>query len=168
MLTRRHRDNTTLQVVLTRPATGSLLSLLTSSFLHHLPHASPLLSCKISSVPVELIWRARLSFPKLLFLFNRYVVPASLILLTYAISGLSDDILPDSLPNMVRCRHSGRHAIYRHHNFLILLRLWVLWDRKTRLVLVTLTLFLVTQITSIVCTAYVVSSMMRELSYDWA
>jgi hypothetical protein len=49
---------------------------------------------------------------------------------------------------------------------LILLRLWVLWDRKTRLVLVTLPLFLVTQITAIVCTTYVVSSMMRESSYD--
>jgi hypothetical protein len=51
---------------------------------------------------------------------------------------------------------------------LILLRLWVLWDRKTRLVLVTLPLFLVTQITAIVCTTYVVSSMMCESSYHWA
>lgn len=116
---------------------------------------------------VELIWRARLSFPKLLFLFNRYVVPASLILLTYAISGLSDDILPDSF-----CQTwfgvgivVGMLSIGTS-NFLILLRLWVLWDRKTRLVLVTLTLFLVTQITSIVCTTYVVSSMMPLMVFE--
>lgn len=102
---------------------------------------------------VELVWRARLSFPKLLFLFNRYVVPACLIILTYATSGFSDDILSDSfcqtwfgvgiVVGMVSIGTS---------NFLILLRLWVLWDRKTRLVLVTLPLFLVTQITAIVWT----------------
>lgn len=32
---------------------------------------------------VELVWRAQMSFPKLLFLFNRYVVPICLIILTY-------------------------------------------------------------------------------------
>lgn len=51
-------------------------------------------------------------------------------------------------------------------NFLILLRLWVLWDRKTRLVLVTLPLFLVTQITAIVCTTYVVSRMMPLMVFE--
>ncbi|KAG1772078.1 hypothetical protein EDD22DRAFT_861681 [Suillus occidentalis] len=51
-------------------------------------------------------------------------------------------------------------------NFLVLLRLWVLWDRKTRLVLATLPLFLVTQITAIVCTTYVVSSMMPLMVFE--
>lgn len=116
---------------------------------------------------VELIWRAQLSFPKLLFLFNRYVVPACLIIFTYATSGFSDDIFSDSfcqtwfgvgiVVGMVSIGTS---------NFLILLRLWVLWDRKTRLVLVTLPLFLVTQITAIVCTAYVVSSMMPLVVFE--
>ncbi|KAG1772077.1 hypothetical protein EDD22DRAFT_478595 [Suillus occidentalis] len=46
---------------------------------------------------VELVWRAQLSFPKLLFLFNRYVVPTCLIILTYATSGFSDDIVSDSV-----------------------------------------------------------------------
>ena len=32
---------------------------------------------------VRLIWRAQLTIPKVLFLFNRYVVPASLIVLIY-------------------------------------------------------------------------------------
>lgn len=45
---------------------------------------------------------------------------------------------------------------------LVLLRLWVLWDRRTRLVLSTLILFVLTQVTSVVCTAYVVSALMRE------
>lgn len=116
---------------------------------------------------IELIWRARSSFPKLLFLFNRYVVPTSLIMLTYATSGFSEDILSDSfcqtwfgvgiVVGMVSIGTS---------NFLILLRLWVLWDRKTRLVLVTLSLFLVTQITAIVCTTYVVSSMMPLVVFE--
>jgi len=47
---------------------------------------------------------------------------------------------------------------------LVLLRLWVLWDRRTRLVVSTLILFVLTQVTSVVCTAYVVASMMRESS----
>lgn len=47
---------------------------------------------------------------------------------------------------------------------LVLLRLWVLWNRRTRLVVSTLILFVLTQLTSIVCTAYVVASMMRESS----
>ncbi|KAG1782189.1 hypothetical protein EV702DRAFT_512201 [Suillus placidus] len=115
---------------------------------------------------VELIWRARWSLPKLLFLFNRYVVPACLIIFT---------------DQWVLRRHFFRFGICQTwfgvgivvgmvsigtSNFLILLRLWVLWDRKTRLVLVTLPLFLVTQITAIVCTAYVVSSMMPLVVFE--
>ncbi|KIK46862.1 hypothetical protein CY34DRAFT_75259 [Suillus luteus UH-Slu-Lm8-n1] len=118
---------------------------------------------------VELVWRAQLSFPKLLFLFNRYVVPTCLIILTYATSGFSDDILSDSVciipyPTVSQCLYELSVSILTQ-TVLILLRLWVLWDRKTRLVLATLPLFLVTQITAIVCTTYVVSSMMRESSY---
>ncbi|KAG2346083.1 hypothetical protein BDR05DRAFT_878983, partial [Suillus weaverae] len=120
---------------------------------------------------VELIWRAQLSFPKLLFLFNRYVVPACLIIFTYATSGFSDDIFSDSVC-IISCQTwfgvgivVGMVSIGTS-NFLILLRLWVLWDRKTRLVLVTLPLFLVTQITAIVCTAYVVSSMMPLVVFE--
>lgn len=116
---------------------------------------------------VELVWRAQMSFPKLLFLFNRYVVPICLIILTYATSGFSNDILSDSF-----CQTwfgvgivIGMVSIGTS-NFLILLRLWVLWDRKTRLVLVTLPLFLVTQITAIVCTTYVVSRMMPLMVFE--
>ncbi|OAX39839.1 hypothetical protein K503DRAFT_865114 [Rhizopogon vinicolor AM-OR11-026] len=116
---------------------------------------------------VRLIWRARLSIPKLLFLFNRYAVPTSLIALTYATSGLSDDILPDSV-----CQIwfgigvvLGMLSIGTS-NFLVLLRLWVLWDRRTRLVLSTLILFVLTQLTSIVCTAYVVASMIPSMVFD--
>ncbi|KAG1865044.1 hypothetical protein DFJ58DRAFT_724593 [Suillus subalutaceus] len=133
---------------------------------------------------VELIWRARSTFPKLLFLFNRYVVPASLIILTHATSGFSEDILSDLL-YVAKQTKRGLHTDFLQScqtwfgviivvgmvsiatsNFLILLRLWVLWDRKTRLVLVTLPLFLVTQITAIVCTTYVVSSMMPLVVFE--
>ncbi|KAG1745035.1 uncharacterized protein EDB91DRAFT_1122210, partial [Suillus paluster] len=116
---------------------------------------------------VELIWRARLSLPKLLFLFNRYAVSASLIILTYAFSGISDDILSDSfchtwfgvgvVVGMVSIGTS---------NFLILLRLWVLWERRTRLVVSTLILFLLTQTTSIICTSYIVCSMLPYMIFE--
>jgi len=116
---------------------------------------------------VQLIWRAPLSIPKLLFLFNRYAVPTSLIVLTYATSGLSDDILSDSF-----CQTwfgigvvLGMLSIGTS-NFLVLLRLWVLWDRRTSLVVSTLILFVTTQITSIVCTAYVVANMMSLMVFN--
>ncbi|KAG2044093.1 hypothetical protein BDR03DRAFT_940740 [Suillus americanus] len=90
-----------------------------------------------------------------------------MIVLTYATSGFSEDILSDLF-----CQTWFAVGIVigmvsiGTSNFLILLRLWVLWDRKTRLVLVTLPLFLVTQITAIVCTTYVVSSMMPLVVFE--
>ncbi|KAG0696334.1 hypothetical protein DFH29DRAFT_209326 [Suillus ampliporus] len=110
---------------------------------------------------VELIWRAPLSFPKLLFLFNRYVVPASLIVLTYDIT-LSDSVCltwfgVGVVVGMVSIGTS---------NFLVLLRLWVLWDRRTRLVLATLILFMLTQTTSLVFTAYIVSTMLPFMVFE--
>ncbi|KAG2098103.1 hypothetical protein BD769DRAFT_1513480 [Suillus cothurnatus] len=116
---------------------------------------------------VELIWRARLSFPKLLFLFNRYVVPTCLIILTYATSGFTQDILSDSFcQTWFGVGIAVGMVSIGTSNFLILLRLWVLWDRKRRLVLVTLPLFLITQITAIVCMTYVVSSMMPLVVFE--
>ncbi|KAG2064738.1 hypothetical protein BDR04DRAFT_955331, partial [Suillus decipiens] len=120
---------------------------------------------------IELIWRAQLSFPKLLFLFNRYAVPTCLIVLTYVVRGQANErgLPTDSLQSCQAWFGVGiiiGMVSIGTSNFLILLRLWVLWDRRTRLVIVTLPLFLITQITAIVCTTYVVSSMMPFMIFE--
>ncbi|KAH7886756.1 hypothetical protein F5I97DRAFT_1953475 [Phlebopus sp. FC_14] len=116
---------------------------------------------------VDLIWKAKFSVPKALFLFNRYVVPVALILQAHGISGVSNPYLSDKV-----CR--GWFALatvigmvsIATSNFLVLLRLWVLWDRKPRLVLWTLVLFIVTQMAALGLTGYFVSSMLPILVFD--
>ncbi|KIJ67310.1 hypothetical protein HYDPIDRAFT_25778 [Hydnomerulius pinastri MD-312] len=51
-------------------------------------------------------------------------------------------------------------------NFLVLLRLWVLWDRTPKLMLWTLALFIITQITALGLTGYVVYSMIPTLIFE--
>ncbi|KAI9462110.1 hypothetical protein HD554DRAFT_2128495, partial [Boletus coccyginus] len=51
-------------------------------------------------------------------------------------------------------------------NFLILLRLWVLWDRSPRLMLGTLTFFVVTQLVALSLTGYVINDMLPTLIFD--
>lgn len=45
---------------------------------------------------------------------------------------------------------------------IVLLRLWVLWNRQTRLVVWTLLFFIATQIASIAIVSWVVVQMLRE------
>lgn len=45
---------------------------------------------------------------------------------------------------------------------IVLLRLWVLWNRRTRLVVWTLLFFIATQIASVAVVSWVVVQMLRE------
>ncbi|KAI9462065.1 hypothetical protein HD554DRAFT_2127895 [Boletus coccyginus] len=49
---------------------------------------------------------------------------------------------------------------------LILFRLWVLWDRSPRLMLGTLTFFVVTQLVALSLTGYVINDMLPTLIFD--
>ncbi|KAG6373659.1 hypothetical protein JVT61DRAFT_6325 [Boletus reticuloceps] len=112
---------------------------------------------------VELIWRAKLSIPKVLFLLNRYVVPLAMAILSNEFSGVTPYL---SLP-VSSCKVSYAIAVaigmlsIATSNFLILLRLWVLWDRSPRLVFVTLMFFIVTQLVALSFVGYVIYDMLR-------
>jgi len=115
---------------------------------------------------VLLIWRARLSAPKILFLFNRYMVPFAMIVQTHEFSGVTPYL------SLSCCKVWYSIAVVvgmlsiATSNFLILLRLWVLWDRSPRLMLGTLTFFVVTQLVSLSFVGYVVYDMLPTLFFD--
>ncbi|KAH7925740.1 hypothetical protein BV22DRAFT_1128780 [Leucogyrophana mollusca] len=130
---------------------------------------------------VRFIWSAKLSAPKVLFLFNRYVVPIAMIIQAYGFSGLASprltstafrgliilesDCSPHSCKGWTAAAASLGMITIGTSNFLVLLRLWVLWDRSRRLMVWTLTLFVLTQITALATTAYLISQMIPFLVY---
>jgi len=115
---------------------------------------------------VPLIWMARLSIPKVLFLFNRYMVPFAMIVQTHEFSGLT----PHLSLSFCKVWYAIAVAIgmlsIATSNFLILLRLWVLWDRSPRLALGTLTFFIVTQLVALSFAGYVIYDMLPTLAFD--
>ncbi|KAF8129077.1 hypothetical protein EV363DRAFT_1166787, partial [Boletus edulis] len=116
---------------------------------------------------VELIWRAKLSIPKVLFLLNRYVVPLAMAILSNEFSGVTPYL---SLP-VSTCKVCYAIAVavgmlsIATSNFLILLRLWVLWDRSPRLVFVTLMFFIVTQLLALSFVGYVIYDMLPTMFF---
>ncbi|KAH0835715.1 hypothetical protein J3R83DRAFT_9536 [Lanmaoa asiatica] len=132
---------------------------------------------------VELIWMARLSIPKVLFLLNRYVVPLAMIVQShvqwyYAVSiscgeHISFRLAGVGLIKFVQfCKLWYAIAVavgmlsIATSNFLILLRLWVLWDRRPRLMLGTFMFFVVTQIVALSFAGYVIHGMLPTLAFE--
>ncbi|KAJ7497592.1 hypothetical protein FB451DRAFT_1212052 [Mycena latifolia] len=80
---------------------------------------------------INLIWSARFTSAKGMFLFIRYMVPVILTIYTIQLSGLSSIQLSDVVSS---CRWWMSIAVFMGwttlaiSNFLILLRLWVVWD----------------------------------------
>ncbi|KAI0042704.1 hypothetical protein FA95DRAFT_1564034 [Auriscalpium vulgare] len=116
---------------------------------------------------VEYIWKARTTLPKILFLINRYVVPAMLLGSTYAFSGIGHPHLTDQ-----SCRALSGMGLYvgilsmANGNFIVLLRLWVLWERRVRLVAWTLYLFVLTVLSTFGIMTWVVLQMADNLFYS--
>jgi len=85
---------------------------------------------------VELVWKAKWTFPKATFLLLRYAVPCALIVHNYQSSGLTLLQKPDAFCqawfNIVVCLGMITKAI---GNFLVLLRLWVLRNRNQNIYL---------------------------------
>ncbi|KAF8070273.1 hypothetical protein FPV67DRAFT_1008890 [Lyophyllum atratum] len=81
------------------------------------------------SPEISLIWKSRPSFTKYVFLLNRYLVPAALLLVAYEMNGFSDSHLTDQ-----GCRYTiGTVAIMSvisvaMANVLVLLHIVTLWD----------------------------------------
>ncbi|KAF8839976.1 hypothetical protein BDN67DRAFT_969216 [Paxillus ammoniavirescens] len=113
---------------------------------------------------VQLIWQAKLSVPKVLFLFNRYAVPIAMIVQTQGFSGIGHAELSSTF-----CKAWFAIAVFigmtsiAVSNFLVLLRLWALWDRSPQLMLWTLSLFILTQMVSLAFTGYVIHTSIPTL-----
>ncbi|KAK0463038.1 uncharacterized protein EV420DRAFT_1151393 [Desarmillaria tabescens] len=54
---------------------------------------------------VELIWTARWSVPKVLFLLIRYFVPSSVIIHIHLLSGIANSHVSNSLRNLFSCTY---------------------------------------------------------------
>ncbi|KAJ7206445.1 hypothetical protein C8J57DRAFT_1734428 [Mycena rebaudengoi] len=110
---------------------------------------------------VRLIWSAKSSTTKFMFLATRYLVPSLMILNAVgkysndrralffielnpgkALSGLSDVHLSDDI-----FAGSITQAI---NSWLVLLRLWILWQRQRTFILCTLLLFIATELATII------------------
>ncbi|KAF8803986.1 hypothetical protein BYT27DRAFT_7170423 [Phlegmacium glaucopus] len=116
---------------------------------------------------VELIWKARWTFPKAIFLILRYSVPCALIVHNYQLAALSTVDEPGNSCqvwfNIVVCLGMATTAI---GNFLVLLRLWVIRNRNRIFICSTLVLFLVAHVASIACVVVVLINVTPSLVFD--
>jgi hypothetical protein len=116
---------------------------------------------------LQLIWHTKMTWPKLLFLFNRYMVPVAMLLRTNDFSGIALPVLSNTY-----CRWSiGTTTILGIltigiSNLLVLLRLWMLWDRNSRLMYWTGTAFLTAQIAAFIVAGFVVRSTLPFVVFD--
>ncbi|KIM78133.1 hypothetical protein PILCRDRAFT_824849 [Piloderma croceum F 1598] len=116
---------------------------------------------------VRLVWSADTKLPKLLFLINRYFVPIGMILRVNDSSGLTLLKLSDNVckAELIAILFIGMISI-AVSNFLVLLRIWVLWDRNRQLIYCTGAAFLAAQISAFTVYSIVVSRMAPFMIYD--
>jgi len=116
---------------------------------------------------VELVWKAKWTFPKVIFLLLRYAVPSALIVHNYQIVGLHSIVDPNSFCqvwfNVVVCLGMVSTAI---GNFLVLLRLWLLRNRSQKFILSTLILFVVAHLATITCVVIVLINVNPSFMFD--
>jgi len=116
---------------------------------------------------INVIWSAKRTSAKGMFLFIRYMVPCAMALYTVQLSGLADIHLGDSF-----CRWWGSSAVFMGwatvatSNFLILLRLWVIWDRDRRLMMYTLLCYFVAQTMGLAAASLLVWRMQPSLYWN--
>jgi len=116
---------------------------------------------------LQSIWHTKMTWSKLLFLFNRYMVPIAMLLRTNDFSGIALPVLSNTY-----CRWSiGTVTILGIltigiSNFLVLLRLWMLWDRNSRLMYWTGIAFLTAQIAAFIVAGFVVRSLLPFVVFE--
>nr|GAT58531.1 predicted protein [Mycena chlorophos] len=117
---------------------------------------------------VRLIWPAKFTSAKALFLFERYCVPAGmLVYIVQLFSGLYGATFSDEF-----CRWWMGIAAFvawaavASSNFLILLRLWLVWDRNRQLMIWTMFIFIGLQVAGLACAAIVVQEMTPSMAWN--
>ncbi|KAJ7232079.1 hypothetical protein C8J57DRAFT_177076 [Mycena rebaudengoi] len=116
---------------------------------------------------VRLIWSAKSSSTKFLFLTMRYLVPFLMILNIVAMSGLSGIHLSDHVCKawVVMGLFAGL-ATQAINNWLVLLRLWNLWERQRTFILCTLLLFTATELATMIGGWISVAHMLPEMAFE--
>ncbi|KAJ6587205.1 hypothetical protein DFH09DRAFT_1142883 [Mycena vulgaris] len=124
---------------------------------------------------INLIWSAKFTSAKAMFLFIRYMVPCAMTIYTVQLSGLSRNLVLNDVVSLffsLACRWWMGFAAFMGwatvaiSNFLILLRLWVVWDRNRKLIVSTLLCFFVAQIAGLVAAAVLVWQMKPALYWN--
>lgn len=116
---------------------------------------------------VRLIWQAKCTVAKLLFLYNRYVVPISMLIQTVSYSGVGGVVLSDQF-----CKQWGATAFtfgvvsIATSDFMVLLRLWVIWDRRIKLVVWTMFLFILSVIATGILLGFLISHIITTIAFD--
>ncbi|PBK92493.1 hypothetical protein ARMGADRAFT_1063451 [Armillaria gallica] len=119
------------------------------------------------SAEVGLIWAARWSVPKVLFLLLRYFVPSSVIIHTHLLSGIANSYVSNTVCVIWYdiSMYLGQISV-AISNFLVLLHLWNLWERTPLFICCTLALFTLTAIANIACTTVVVVATSHNMYFD--
>jgi len=98
---------------------------------------------------VEYIWRAKTSVPKVLFLLVRYIMPLIIFMSSFQQS-YRNTSFPDTFCKVWFNVATGLFVVmFAIENFLILLRVWILNDRKRNVVKWTGLFYIVMQIVSV-------------------
>ncbi|THV02589.1 hypothetical protein K435DRAFT_775393 [Dendrothele bispora CBS 962.96] len=116
---------------------------------------------------VELIWLAPWKTPKTLYLFLRYLVHTTLIIHAYQLSGLGNDGLTDKFCQIWFPLGLVLGVIsLAVGNFLVLIHVWNLWERKRLFILWSLLLFIATQLANIVCLVMTVRDLVPHVAFS--
>ncbi|THV02647.1 hypothetical protein K435DRAFT_852673 [Dendrothele bispora CBS 962.96] len=122
--------------------------------------------CLTFADEVEYIWKAGWKIPKILFLFLRYVVPTSLMISTFQMSGLTGIISDKYCQVWLGLSVSiGLICIYMA-NFLVLLHLWNICERKKLLVFGSLGVYVAAFTANVICLALAVSHLPYNTTYS--
>ncbi|EIM84970.1 uncharacterized protein STEHIDRAFT_122889 [Stereum hirsutum FP-91666 SS1] len=116
---------------------------------------------------IQYVWKAPWTLPKGMFLANRYGVPLLTIINTWQLSGLANPSPTDTVCKVwiITALYAGVLSM-ANGGFIVLLRLWVLWNRRTSLVGWTLLVFVVTQLATFSVTTWVATGLVSRLEYS--
>jgi len=116
---------------------------------------------------VELVWKAKWTFAKAIFLLVRYAVPCALIVYNYEVVDMKSLHKPNSFCrlwfNIMVCLAMTTIAI---GNFLVLLRLWVIRSRNRIFICSTFVLFVLSHVASFTFVIVVLINISSSLIFD--
>lgn len=123
----------------------------------------------ILCMPEELqfVWGARWSIAKTLFLFNRYLVPISLVLVAHAFAGFGTEGLTDTYCKTAMSLFSilGLFSISAA-DVVVVLRVIVLWNRRSPVTFSMLFVLFATLAVSIISMAMAISQMHATTTFN--